>query len=231
MKIADAFRNPFIREWIGFNFLGWLLGMILGPIFYFFVLLVYVPYNLYSILEPVAFSFPVGLGIGIMQQMKLHPWKISSAAWILSTTLGLGIPITFISWFLDDRFGYNVPISAVVLQVILAGIFLGGLQALVLRKQISKSGLWILAYGFGLLAVTTIGGIIAGGAFWAAEPIEEFLYDLGLWFVVELRDGVLLLAIATILPVVAAICIGLPTGVILQQFDNLKSVSEKRSLL
>ena len=220
-------KNPFLKEWVSYNFLGWLLGTSIGPLLFYFVLRYEIPGiygdDLYDRLTPVFISFPLGAGLGVMQQVKLRQWNISPALWIAATSLGFGIPISLITWvFQSSASRYDIPLFAVVTEVIIVAICIGGLQALLIRKLIPKPSYWILAYVFGVLAVGVILLGVISGALLAAEPIEEFLYSLDLYTVVKYRDELLLLFTGITLPFLAAFLIGLPTGLILQKFANIK---------
>jgi hypothetical protein len=228
-------KNPFLKEWVSYNFLGWLLGIVIGPLLFYFVIRYEMPGiygdDLYDRLSPVFVSFPLGAGLGVMQQVKLRQWNISPALWIAATSLGFGIPISLITWvFQSSALRYDIPISWIIVEVILIGICLGGSQALLLRKLISKPSYWILTYVFGILSLGVVLVGVVGGALLAAEPMEELLYSLGLYIVIKYRDELLLLFTGMTFPFFAAFLIGFPTGMILQKFGNMKITENKEDL-
>src|SRR6185503_12850095 len=104
MSRREFAQNQFIRKWVILNWLGWVLGLILGP-FLFFILLPNVSdffFNLHENWYPILISFPFGIGLGSMQQIMLRHWKIRADLWILATAFGIGIPATIISRLLNS---------------------------------------------------------------------------------------------------------------------------------
>src|SRR5688572_7964336 len=98
MKFESVFKNKFLKEWLLFNILGWFLGLLIFVVLYRIIpVLDYEYYKTLSYLFPIIFSFPLGIGVGIIQQIKLRNWKISRLSWTLATALGFGIPWTLIS--------------------------------------------------------------------------------------------------------------------------------------
>lgn len=237
-------RNYFLKDWISYNLLGWLLGVIIGPILFSFTispaLFRNANYDLQTNLAPIFFSFPVGVGLGIMQSIKLRCWEVPSSLWILATSLGFGIPATLISWFLNypswflsyvsSPLGYRAPLFLSIAEIIIIGLIVGGLQAILLRRSVLKTRYWVLAYIFGLisLGVVTIG--IFFGTLYVAEPTQKFFYSLRLWqlgqLVVTYRGELINLFTLLSVPFFAALFIGLPTGIILQKFGNMQIANE-----
>jgi multisubunit Na+/H+ antiporter MnhB subunit len=80
--------------------------------------------------------------------------------------------------------------------------------------------------GFLALGITGIG--IAIIAILLAEPIEKLFYSLGFWQLVEYRDLLLLLSIGIAFPFLAVLFIGVPTGKILQKFENRQITIENK---
>ncbi len=232
MKIKELAQNQFIRKWVIFNWLGWFLGLILGPLLFFILIpnLSDFFFNLNEDWKPILIAFPFGIGLGSMQQIVLRHQQTRTDLWILATAFGIGIPATIISWLLNrDLLGYGDRLFlAIIAEILLMGFGIGGLQALVIRKQVSKVGGWVWSYVLGFLAVgiTAIG--IAIVAILLAEPIEKFFYSLGLWQLVWDRDLLLLLSIGIVLPFLAALFIGVPTGKIIQKFYDRKSTIENK---
>ncbi|HET9909199.1 MAG TPA: hypothetical protein VFQ23_21295 [Anaerolineales bacterium] len=219
MNSDGRLEHPFIREWVKANLIGWLLGILFGMFLFHLIItpLVWsffdVDYDVYSKLEPIFLSFPLGAGVGIFQQRNLERWKIQLSSWALLTTLSLGIPITLITWvFQTDVMGYRVPIIASIAEIVIVSLSVGGLQAYLLRQSLSRPIRWVQAYLFGSLAITVIEFILMAVAFLAAEPIQKLLYSVDLWVIVEYREALLLFSIALIFPFLAAFFIGLPTG-------------------
>jgi hypothetical protein len=232
MRRREFAKNQFMRKWLVLNWLGWVVGLILGP-FLFFILLPNISdffFDLNEYWSPILISFPFGIGLASMQQIMLRPWKVRTDLWILATAFGIGVPATVFSWLLiNDLLGYgDRQFLAIIAEILLMGLGIGSLQAIVLRKQVSKVSGWVWSYALGFLAlgITGIGiGIIA---ILLAEPIEKLFYSLGLWQLVEYRDLLLLLSVGIAFPFLAALFIGIPTGKILQRFDNWQIAIESK---
>ncbi len=232
MGIKELPQNQFIRKWVIFNWLGWFLGLILGPLLFFILLpnLSDFFFNLDEDWMPILISFPFGIGLGSMQQIVLRHWKVRTDLWILATAFGIGIPATIISWLLNrDLLGYgDRQFLAIIAEIFLMGFGIGGLQALVIRKQVPKVSGWVWSYVLGFFAVGITGIGIAILAVLLAEPLEKLFYALGLWQLVADRDLLLLLSIGIVLPFLATFLIGIPTGKILQKFENRQITIENK---
>jgi hypothetical protein len=227
MRIKELARNQFIRKWLILNWLGWFLGLILGPLLFFILLpnLSDFFFNLNENLQPILISFPFGIGLGSMQQLALRRWRVRASLWILATAFGIGFPATIISWLLNhDLLGYgDQEFLAIIAEILLMGLGIGSLQALIIRKQVSKVTGWVWSYVLGFLALGIVAIGIAIVAILLAEPLEKLFYSLGFWQLVEYRDLLLLLSIGIALPFLAALLIGVPTGKNLQEFENRQS--------
>src|SRR6266498_2424883 len=182
MGIKELPQNQFIRKWVIFNWLGWFLGLILGPLLFFILLpnLSDFFFNLDEDWMPILISFPFGIGLGSMQQIVLRHWKVRTDLWILATAFGIGIPATIISWLLNrDLLGYgDRQFLAIIAEIFLMGFGIGGLQALVIRKQVPKVSGWVWSYVLGFFAVGITGIGIAILAVLLAEPLEKLFYAL-----------------------------------------------------
>jgi len=233
MKIKELAQNQFIKKWLILNWLGWLLGLILGPLL-FFILLPNISdffWNLNETWLSILISFPFGIGLASMQQIMLRHWKIRPDVWVLATTFGIGIPVTIISGILYNDLladGGNLGFIAIIAEILLMGLGIGGLQAFVIRKHVFKISGWVWSYVLGFLAIGIAGIGIAISALLLAEPIEKLFYSLGLWQLVEYRDLLLLLSIGIAFPFLAVLFIGIPTGKILQRFDNRQITMENK---
>ena len=216
-------RNPLIKQWVLFNYLGWLLGIIIGPILYTLVIFpaVWLNDSLDKILAPLFLSFPLGISVGVMQNFVIKQWKLPIFSWILISTLSSITTTIIIMWlFHDNTFGKDMTI--IFLAPIFAGFNVGVFQAIFLRKSISKPMLWIISYIGGLFAAVIMVLIITITAFTSADFIIKVLYALELWDIVWNRDLVLTIFNLLTLPIWLALVIGLPTGDILhKKFSNL----------
>jgi hypothetical protein len=147
MRIREFAQNQFIRKWLILNWLGWVVGLILGP-FLFFILLPNISDFFFDLNEnwrPILISFPFGIGLASMQQIMLRHWKVRADLWVLATAFGIGIPATIISWLLiHDWLGDgNRVFLASMAEILLMGLGIGSLQALVIRKQVSRVSGWV----------------------------------------------------------------------------------------
>jgi hypothetical protein len=227
--MKSIFQSKFLKEWLLFNILGWFLGLLIFVVLYRIIpVLDYEYYKTLSYLFPVIFSFPLGLGLGIMQQIKLRKRGISGLSWTLATTLGFGIPWTLISWLRDNlSLDYQWDPYLDMARIIIVGACIGGLQAYILRKSTSldiKPGSWILAYTIGLPALVIVEFIIyIIPVFIFAKPLLRLFREWGWWGLISYREIFIFSFIALTIPFFAALFIGLPTGRKLQRFDNMET--------
>jgi hypothetical protein len=232
MKIKELMQNRFIKKWIGLNLLGWYLGLLIGPFLFGFIIIPNAPDSIYGLLDPLQpaiLSFLFGIGVGFTQQIVLRRWNVSPYIWILATAFGIAMPITLFSWLLNSGVFDNVwGVLVEIAVVFLMGLGIGGLQAILLQNKVSKVSSWVRAYVVGFPALGVAAAVIILVAFALAEPIEKFLYSLGLWKLVYYRDGLLILSIGIALPFLAALFIGLPTGRILQSSDDIQFPIEEK---
>jgi hypothetical protein len=232
-----SFRNPLIKQWILFNFFGWLLGLIIGPIFYsvFIHPAVWLNGSLDKILAPIFLSFPVGVSIGAMQNLVIQRWNLPILSWIRISILGsVSAAIIAIWLFSRGTFGIDIStmffmdISAIFVVPIFAGFNVALFQTVFLRKSILKPALWIISYICGFFVALLMVLVVAIAAFAFADSIIKALYALGLWDIVWQRDLVLIICNLLVLSFWLAIVIGLPTGNILyKNFGNTKTAADE----
>ena len=210
------FRNRLIKEWVWFNFLGWSLGVIIGPIFY--ILFISPAIGLFdplrTVLMPIFLSFPFGVTIGTMQNSIIHQWKLPIHSWILTSVLSSVITTAFTVWFFHNGV-MGIDIWAVFLVIMFAGFNIGVLQTILLRHLISKPFTWIVSYIGGIIAVVVMPIIISIFAWRASKVFINIFYSLNLIELILYRDEVLLIFNLITLPIWSALIIGLPTGNIL----------------
>lgn len=231
-----SFRNPFIKQWILFNFFGWLLGLIIGPLFYVLFIHPALRFNgsLARILAPIFLSFPLGISIGAMQNLVIQRWNLPLLSWIRISILGSVTATIIAIWiFSKDIFGadisttFFIDIEAVFLVPIFAGFTVALFQTVFLRKSISRPVLWIISYICGFFVALIIALVITIAAFASADFIIKALYALELWEIVWYRDLVLAISNLLALPIWLAIVIGLPTGNILyKNFGGTTTTNE-----
>jgi hypothetical protein len=231
MKSEPKLQSKFLKEWILFNIVGWFLGLICSWVLYINVpVWDFVHYKTLRYLLPIIMTFPLGIGLGCMQQFKLRKWKISGLSWTLATTLGFGIPWTLVSWVISNNsIGPLVELCLLVAGPIVVGASIGGFQVFLLRKSVPgalKLGSWIRSYIIGLLAlgiVETIIYMIPVAIF--NKSLLRLFKDWGWWGLIIHRDLILFSFIGLTIPLFAAIFIGLPTGRILQRIDHVKEMN------
>ncbi len=231
MKILTGLKNPFVREWVRFNFWGTLLGVLMGPILFYLVIdsamLTWLDYeksyDIYQKLESLFLTIPLGAALGYLQQIKLRQWKVSSVAWIAATILGLGIPATIGGWIVNSTFKNDIIRNTLIIELIMIGLGIGGFQGIVIRKFLPNPFPWILAYIKGVFIIGVVEFCIMLGTYGIAEPVEKLFYFVGLYELVYYRDLVLIIFLFFLLPFLIAIFIGLPTGIILQKLEDTNS--------
>lgn len=228
MKILSGLKDPFVREWIRFNFWGTLLGVLIGPILFYLVIdsamLTWLDYeksyDVYRKLGSLFLTIPLGAALGYLQQIKLRKWKVSSVAWIVATILGLGIPATVGGWIVNSTYENDIILNTLIIELVMIGLGIGGFQGIVIRKFLPNPFPWILAYVKGIFIIGVIEFCTVQGAFGIAEPVEKLFYFVGLYELVYYRDLVLMIFLFLLLPFLTAIFIGLPTGIILQKLED-----------
>jgi hypothetical protein len=214
------FRKSLITQWILVNYLGWLLGLIAGPILFLILIisLFIIPNEFWeSILMPMFLSFPLGVSIGTMQNIVIRRWNMPISSWVLSSLLS-SITATALTIFLFHVGVFGNDIGAIYLAPCLAGLIIAVFQTASLRKLISRPLLWAISYIGGLVTCIVAVFFITGLAFSIADSIVKALYSLELWDVVIYRDDVLIISnLLFTFPLLLAIVTGLPTGIILQR--------------
>ena len=214
-----SFRNSLIRQWILFNYLGWLLVIIIGPIFYMLVISprVWLNASLVNILMPIFLSFPLGISVGALQNIVIQQWKLPISSWIVNSLLSSIVATAIAVWlFHIEIFGNDI--TAIFLVPSLAGLVIATFQTVSLRKLVSRPLLWAIAYISGLFISIIAVLAISIVAFVSADFIIKTLYSLKLWDVVFYRDIVLMIFnLLFTFPISLAIVIGLSTGNILRR--------------
>ncbi|MEW6239659.1 MAG: hypothetical protein AB1564_02485 [Chloroflexota bacterium] len=234
----NSFRNPLIKQWILFNFFGWLLGLMIGPLFYLVFIHPALWFNgsLAKILAPIFLSFPLGISIGAMQNLVIQRWNLPILSWIRISILGSVTAAIIAIWlFSRDTFGadisttFFIDIEAIFLVPIFAGFTVALFQTVFLRKSISKPALWIISYICGFVVALFMVLVVTIAAFAFADSIIKALYALRLWDIVWHRDLVLIIFNLLVLSFWLAIVIGLPTGNILyKNFGNIKTTTDEQ---
>jgi hypothetical protein len=214
------FWKSLITQWILFNYLGWLLGLIAGPILFLILIIsLFIWPNEFwdNILMPIFLSFPLGVSIGAMQNIVIQRWNMPISFWVLISLLSsITTTALTILFFHVGVFGNDI--GAIYLAPCLAGLILAVFQTASLRKLISRPLLWAISYIGGLFIGIVAIFFITGLAFATADSIVKVLYSLELWDVVIYRDDVLIISnLLFTFPLSLAIIIGLPTGIILQR--------------
>jgi hypothetical protein len=158
-----------ILQWIGMNFLGWVLASLFGyqysrPGLFLYISNIY-GWNTISISSIFGFIFPwdnpfawfpLGIWLGIMQALYLRKWKIPFFRWLLATSLGIGLTL-FVWENIDYRFlihtdNLSTDVYCWLILVLAGSAFMGWMQYLLLRKHFTKSFLWIVYTIVGYIA-------------------------------------------------------------------------------
>jgi hypothetical protein len=113
-----------ILQWIGMNFLGWSVAIFLWD-------------KIYSPL------YLLGLWLGIAQAIYLRKWNIPFLRWVVSTFVGLFLPIIIY----QDLFYYAgnawMMILFTLLFILIASSFLGWLQYFVIDEYFDRGKRWV----------------------------------------------------------------------------------------
>lgn len=174
------------RNNIGWRFWGtWVLATTIGwPIG---IITAFIVAHIVNIVYPKETNLVVGLCLGAVvgyaQRRFARNPMTASGRWVLSTSIGMGIP--YVAVVIADEFRSGLPglisgVQADMAQIAaVGGLITGLLQLRSVRRQYRKAGLWILAsivgWGLGWLAmdlVSTVGlymggailGVVTGGA-------------------------------------------------------------------
>ena len=138
MVVDHQSGSRFFARWVGFTFLGWLLG---------FVLTVILAVSWESIgLGTSQFMVGVGMGagVGFMQGLIIKRWTGEWRRWFFSSIVGLGAVFVVFDLFGgialqgSDSFALIVPVAA-------GGLLAGCLQWFVLRAHGNRAGWWPLS--------------------------------------------------------------------------------------
>lgn len=211
-------QHPLIRQWILLNYLGWLLGVILGPVLYLLVIFpaVWLTDSLDKIFTPVFLSVPLGVSVGALQSLAIKWLKLPPCAWTLLSILA-SVTAAIISTWLFPTEKFSRDITVFFLIPMIAGLNIGVFQTIYLHKLISKPALWIVSYIGGVFVALIMVVMITITAFATSDFIIKALYALELWDVVWNRDLVLTIFNLLAMPIWLTFVIGLSTGNILQK--------------
>ncbi|MCH7812525.1 MAG: hypothetical protein IID40_00760 [Planctomycetes bacterium] len=155
----------FWGRWVLATTIGWSVGIIaafivahlIAPIVY-----IVIPHE-----TNLVVGLCLGAGVGYMQRRFASNPITASGRWVLSTTMGMGIP--FVVVVIAHEIWSGLPFG-LVLIVTVGGLITGLLQLRNMRRHSRRSGWWVLAsivgWGLGWL-VMGLGfavGLLIGGA-------------------------------------------------------------------
>lgn len=145
------------NRWLKATTLGWLLG---------FVLVVVLAITWDQVGGGAQFMVGIGMGtgVGFAQARIVGEWMGRPGRWILSTTVGMGVP--FLLWDISALLGRDAFFTLPVC-VVAGSLLVGVLQARLLRVGYHRTSWWIPAclVGWGLpVAAMTLGdsGVLSG---------------------------------------------------------------------
>jgi len=239
--IMRFLKSEFLRKWIKANLIGLLIGVFVGPILFFLVIMPSDPSHfahysafhasLYDILAEIFIWFPIGAGLGIAQQRLLREWNIRPYTWIIATSLGFVLPTTLIAWVLPQidwllihkEWGSSITNTLSTVKPFIVGLMVSLLQAWLLRKSITKPSLWVWSYLASVLAMDLIFSLLVIVPIIIAESAENFFYTYGLSDLLYYGFISMVLVIGLTLSFFASVIIGLPTGFILVRYSKRQS--------
>jgi len=219
-KAAKKNRR-FLTAWSILNLIGWIVGLC-----FVFLIQLNLEYDYkFSAQKTLLTWLPWGVGIGMFQWFKLRRLGVNLIVWAFVTALGFSILVTLYFWVLNfdsfDYWEYNIPDwiigTGLVMTIPIGGAIIGGLQSVVLRKHISRLGLWIKACSLGLLPPV----IVAPIAFLAKSLLLNILYSAELYTLVDMRWFLFL----GFLIVISTAGISILTGDILLKQTNINSIT------
>jgi len=220
-------RLFFLAEWSIFNLLGWAFGCVFSLVIYFFVAeLIYYPVleNIVPLLENILPPLVFGVSIGICQWIILKRLNINIFAWAFLTGIGYAIVINFYSWIFIAIYElvakYDLPSWTIIvgfaILIPIGGVFMSGLQSIVIGEHISKSYFWIEAHVIGLV----LPAIVAPLALFFKSFLLNILYSFELlYFLADMRWYLFFVFLFTI----TALCISILTSRILLEQSNISS--------
>jgi hypothetical protein len=226
--------QQFLFEWSLVNLFGWIMG--LGVAFK-------IRSNIgfayeFSFYKSMLVWLPLGIIIGVFQWFMLRRFGINLLLWIFATALGFSISFSILYGAYDlNRFDLNlIPQGRIDLGFIgkidigrniatllsSVGFLLGGLitsvlQAVLLRKIISKPWLWIRASLLGFLPV-----LILPVAYFFKRIGLHAIYFIGGYFFYMIAGALLDILMVPVL----SIGISLHTGKVILEQSNSDVIDE-----
>lgn len=237
----------FLFEWSILNSVGWIIGFL----FVWFIRtsnLEAIYHDRFSIWQATLGWLLLGISIGIFQWFKIRLFKINFFIWVFITALGLcfleplsrGMESLLYSLQIIPEgradlgefignidIGKNIAVLLGGVTILLDGFITSGLQAVIMRRVIPKSWLWVKANMVGLLLLVVIVSLVYFFKRVVLDSIyfgSELIYSSKLDFLYVIVDIAIFL-----LPVLIAlgfsIIISLPTGKLLIELLKTESNS------
>lgn len=155
----------FWRRWVLATTIGWVVGIVAA--FIAAHLVVQIVYPVLGYESNLVVGLCLGAVVGYVQR-RFAPNPITASGWwILSTSIGMGIPFVVVE--IARAIWSGIPLGLVPILAV-GGLITGLLQLRNMRRHSRRSGWWVLAsivgWGLGWLAME-IGfgvGLLVGGA-------------------------------------------------------------------
>jgi len=144
-------KSQVLGQWVRATWAGWVLGIPL------IIALALVGEADGIGGAQVLIGVGMGAGMGLMQRRAIRDVLHSSAPWLWSCVVGLGLP--FLATDIAKAAGWNFPYSLFIC-VALGGLIVGVWQAFLLRPHVQNAGLWVV----GSVAGWTMSSGMAAGA-------------------------------------------------------------------
>ena len=150
-------------RWVLATAIGWSVGIVtafiaahlIAPIVY-----IAIPHETNLVL-----GLCLGAAVGYMQRRFAQNPITASGRWVLSTSVGMGIP--YVVLVIANEFWGGIPGLSLVLIAAVGGLITGLLQLRNVRRHSRRSGWWVLAnivgWGLGWLAMSSAVGLLFGG--------------------------------------------------------------------
>ncbi len=160
-------KKKFLRSWVLFNGIAWLIGIIVAFVLGYFVVNLFYPEE-----NNLIVGFCPGLIVGYAQWLVINKYFKISAWWIFASAIGMGIPdvIAVILFVLSGNESIvGIELVDLILRLFIGGLIAGLLQFNLLKPFTPKHKFWLitsaLAWGIALFGAM-IGGVFLGLITW-----------------------------------------------------------------
>lgn len=160
-------KKKFLRRWVLFNGIAWLIGIIVAFVIGYFIVNLFYPEE-----NNLIVGFCPGIVVGYAQWLVIKKYFKISAWWIFASAIGMGIP-DVIAVILFELNGIETLVGIMpvdlAIRFFIGGLITGILQFNLLKPFTPKYKFWLiaspLAWGIALFGAM-IGGVFLGLITW-----------------------------------------------------------------